>query len=92
MITTNKDKAVGAKRIPLLQNHIYLKIDCDFTDTKDEANFFYSLDGKVWSPIGETLKMRYAIPHFMGYRSGLFNYATKNSGGHIDFDWFGIKC
>jgi beta-xylosidase len=91
MLITEKDKAVEVQRIPLHQNQIYLKIDCDFTDQKDEANFFYSLDGKAWQPIGETLKMKYTIPHFMGYRFGLFNYATKNTGGYVDFDWFRIK-
>ena len=24
----------------------------------------------------------------MGYRFGLFNYATKQAGGHADFDYF----
>jgi len=35
--------------------------------------------------------MIYAIPHFMGYRFGLFNYATEHPGGYADFDWFRIK-
>jgi hypothetical protein len=35
--------------------------------------------------------MKYDIPHFMGYRFGLFNYATKEIGGYADFDWFRIK-
>ncbi|MDQ1919184.1 glycoside hydrolase family 43 protein [Massilia pseudoviolaceinigra] len=91
MIATDKDKPVEAQRIALHQSKIYLKIDCDFTNKKDEANFHYSLDGKVWKPIGETFKMKYTIPHFMGYRFALFNYATKNTGGYADFDWFRIK-
>jgi beta-xylosidase len=91
MTMTDKDKAVEVQRIPLLQNNIYFRIDCDFADKKDEANFFYSLDGKVWHPIGNTLKMKYTIPHFMGYRFGLFNFASKNAGGYVDFDWFRIK-
>ena len=91
MTTTDKDKALEVQRIPLHQNNIYFKIDCDFTAMKDEAKFFYSLDGKVWKPIGSILKMKYTIPHFMGYRFGLFNYATKNAGGYVDFDWFRIK-
>jgi len=57
---------------------------------KDEASFFYSLDGKVWKAIGRSLKMKYNIPHFMGYRFALFNYATKNIGGAADFDFFRI--
>ncbi|HEY3370814.1 MAG TPA: glycoside hydrolase 43 family protein [Prolixibacteraceae bacterium] len=103
MITTDNDKPVEVKRIPLDQDQIYFRIDCDFTGMNDEANnlwalngkdeakFSYSLDGKVWNPIGNILKMKYDIPHFMGYRFGLFNYATKNTGGYVDFDWFRIK-
>jgi hypothetical protein len=34
--------------------------------------------------------MEYTLPHFMGYRFGLFNYATKNVGGVVDFDFFHI--
>jgi hypothetical protein len=30
------------------------------------------------------------VEHFMGYRFGLFNYATKQSGGWADFDYFHI--
>jgi hypothetical protein len=32
------------------------------------------------------------MPHFMGYRFGLFNYATKTPGGFVDFDWFRIEA
>jgi len=31
------------------------------------------------------------LPHFMGYRFGLFNYATKAIGGIADFDFFHIE-
>ncbi|WP_373521846.1 glycoside hydrolase 43 family protein [Aquiflexum sp.] len=72
------------------QNTIYFKAECDFRNRKDVANFYYSLDGKNWKPIGTELKMRYTLPHFMGYRFGLFNYASKNPGGHVDFDYFKI--
>ncbi|HNX12397.1 MAG TPA: hypothetical protein PKH68_05355 [Paludibacteraceae bacterium] len=27
----------------------------------------------------------------MGYRYGLFNYATKTTGGYVDFDYFNIN-
>ncbi|WP_163399778.1 glycoside hydrolase family 43 protein [Flavobacterium fluviatile] len=91
MVSANNDISAEIQRIPLHQDQIYFRIDCDFTNKKDEANFFYSLDGKIWNPIGETLKMKYTIPHFMGYRFGLFNYATKGTGGFVDFDWFRIK-
>ena len=91
MVNAAADKPVQVEQIPLTQNQVQVKIDCDFTDLKDEARFAYSTDGTVWKPIGNTLKMTYAIPHFMGYRFGLFNYATQHTGGYADFDWFRIS-
>ena len=91
MINASSGKPAEVQRVPLTQNNVYFKIDCDFTDKRDIASFSYSLDGKIWQSIGGTLKMTYTIPHFMGYRFGLFNYATKEIGGYADFDWFRIK-
>jgi beta-xylosidase len=91
MVRGGTGQAEEIQRIPLRQKTVYLKAECDFTNRKDIATFFYSLDGKAWNPIGEPLKMSYTLPHFMGYRFGLFNYATKETGGHVDFDWFRVK-
>jgi beta-xylosidase len=88
MVNAQTGKPVEAQSIPLAQKTVYLRADCDFRNRADVADFFYSLDGKKWLPIGTQLKMEYSMPHFMGYRYGLFNYATKNPGGYIDFDWF----
>ena len=90
MINATGGKPVEAAQIPLDQKTVYFKAECDFTDKKDVADFFYSLDGKSWKLIGTQLKMAYTLPHFMGYRFGLFNYATKNTGGFADFDFFHI--
>jgi beta-xylosidase len=65
---------VEAQAVPLTQEIVYLKAECDFRDKTDIGYFFYSLDGKTWLPIGSQLKMEYSMPHFMGYRFGLFNY------------------
>lgn len=35
--------------------------------------------------------MNYSLPHFTGYRFGLFNYATRETGGYADFDYFRIS-
>lgn len=69
-------------------SHIYLKIEFDFEDSIDLATFYYSEDGVDWRVIGGPLKMKYTLDHFMGYRIGLFNYATKEIGGYADFDYF----
>ncbi len=91
MISAQTNKPVEIEAVPLNQKTVYLKADCDFRDRADVANFFYSLDGKKWIPIGNQLKMEYSMPHFMGYRFGLFNYATTTPGGYVDFDWFRVK-
>ena len=88
MINAQSGKPVVAETVPLNQKVVYLRAECDFRDKTDIAHFFYSLDGKKWILIGTQLKMEYSMPHFMGYRFGLFNYATKTPGGYVDFDWF----
>ncbi len=90
LINASGGKQVEEARIPITQSQVYLKATCNFTDRKDIAFFFYSLDGKQWIPLGTQLKMAYTIPQFIGYRFGLFNYATKTTGGAADFDFFHI--
>ena len=76
--------------VALSQKRVYLRIDMDFTNRTDKATFFYSLDSTTWNPIGSTLSMPYTLGMFMGYRFGLFEWATKSAGGTADFDWFRI--
>lgn len=91
MVNAGSGKAEQIESIPLTNKVVYLKAECDFRNQKDIARFFYSLDGITWNVIGNKLKMEYSMPHFMGYRFGLFNYATKNPGGFVDFDYFRIE-
>ncbi len=70
---------------------MFLRADCDFQHRRDQARFYFSLDGKTWLSIGKPLQMAYTLPHFMGYRFGLFNYATKSAGGFADFDYFRVS-
>jgi beta-xylosidase len=91
MVSAKGGKGVEIEKVPVSQNTIYFKAECNFKDQADIAHFFYSLDGKSWKKIGEPLKMPYTLPHFMGYRFSLFNYATKEVGGFADFDYFRIE-
>jgi beta-xylosidase len=92
MVSNKTDRPTELQSLPLSQKKVFLKIECDFRNRTDIANFFYSLDGKAWTIIGVPLKMEYTLmEHFMGYRFGLFNYATKEPGGFADFDWFRIS-
>lgn len=72
---------------------VYLKIEYSFsTDgNNDTANFFYSLDGTSWTKLGTEQKLTFdTATTFMGTRTWLFNYATKEAGGYVDFDYYKI--
>jgi beta-xylosidase len=90
MVSAQSDPAAELASVPLTQNMVYLKVECNFEKKTDKADFFYSLDGKAWTTIGKPLQMSYTMPHFVGYRFALFNYATKTAGGIADFDYFHV--
>ncbi|MBP1904632.1 beta-xylosidase [Paenibacillus turicensis] len=91
MVNASSGTMSEVASVPLTQNQIYLRVMCDFTNQTDKAYFAYSLNGTNWTSIGNTLQMSYTMPHFMGYRFALFNYATKATGGFVDFDYFHIQ-
>jgi len=84
--------AVETKLIDLTQSKVYFRISCDFSNRKDLANFAYSLNGKEWVAVDHPVKMTYTLPHFMGYRFALFNYAKKMTGGYIDIDYLHVSA
>lgn len=88
MISAESGHPVELERVGLEQQKIYLKAACNFENKVDNALFFFSMDGKDWKSIGQPLHMSYTLPHFMGYRFGLFNYTTVEPGGYADFDFF----
>jgi beta-xylosidase len=90
MVSAEANSPVEVERIQLDAGTVFLKLDCDFRDRTDKAYFLYSLDGSRWKSIGKPLQMTYTLPHFMGYRFALFNYATKTAGGFVDFDYFRV--
>ena len=99
---TDRDKEVAESKenciaeIPLHQTKIWLRVDADFRPVegrqggRDAANFYYSLDGSEWTQIGTA---RYPLRFdwqrfFMGTKFGIFNYATKRTGGYVDINQF----
>ena len=75
--------------IPLHTHIIYLRIDADFRLNTDIAQLWYSLNNKNWKPLGDLFQMKYDYKRlFMGTRYAIFCYATKNTGGYVDVDWF----
>ena len=76
-------------RIPLNKELVYLRVEGDFTNGRDEVRFSYSLDGKTWIPVGLPIKMKFDYTRmFMGSKFAIFNYATHSVGGYVDVDSF----
>ncbi len=91
MVSAESGSPAEIQRVPWSQTEVFLKAECDFKNRADKARFYFSLDGESWIPVGDQLKMAYTLPHFMGYRFGLFNFATKTPGGYADFDYFRVN-
>jgi beta-xylosidase len=91
MVSAESDSPVELASVPLTRKAVFFKVDCDYKDHADKAYFSYSLDGRKWTSIGKPLQMAYTLPHFMGYRFALFNFATKTTGGFVDFDFCRIS-
>ncbi|MFH8253172.1 family 43 glycosylhydrolase [Microbacterium sp. B2969] len=72
---------------------VHVKADLEFNNPTGQlwTTFYYSLDGLTWTKLGNRVgpqALDGALTHFMGHRVGLFNYATQQTGGHVDFDDF----
>ena len=94
-VTDSRDNIV--EQVNLNGNEIYLKADFLFNTVNsdgsssyniDKAKFYYSYNGTNWTQIGEELSMVYDLKLFTGYRSGIYSYATKSTGGYADIDFF----
>ncbi|MGW4109879.1 beta-xylosidase family glycoside hydrolase [Actinosynnema sp. NPDC004786] len=72
---------------------VHLKGDVRFDAPTGQGwtTFYYSLDGLSWHQLGDRVgpqALDGSLAHFMGHRWGLFNYATRQAGGHVDFDHY----
>lgn len=83
----NNGKTIGS--IPIDNSIVYLQTIA--SNSTGIATFGYSFDNKKFFPLGNQLLMRFNLSVFTGNKFCLFNYATKETGGYVDFDWFRIK-
>lgn len=87
-------KDVEKARLPLENDTVWLRIDYCFTPSEgdltepDTATVYTSYDGQDWQSYDYSLKMRFTLDYFTGYRTGLYCYSTGGDGGYADFDFF----
>jgi hypothetical protein len=58
------------------------------SNTTRKATFDYSFDNTTFTGLGNALTTRFSLKIFTGIKFCLFNFATKEQGGYVDFDWF----
>ena len=74
-----KDRHTVIQRLELLGNKNNKK-----WNGRIMLNSIKDLDVKI----GNDLIMKFNLKIFTGNKFCLFNYATKETGGYVDFDWF----
>lgn len=57
-----------------------------------QGHFSYSTDGVTFSPLGPALTLKNEWQFFMGYRFGIFNYATVALGGSVRVERFELTA
>ena len=71
----------------LITSTVYLRAYAYYGTSR--ASFAYSLDNQSFTKLGNDLAMQFKWNTiFTGNKFCLFNYATKTTGGYVDFDWF----
>ncbi|MFB9547799.1 beta-xylosidase family glycoside hydrolase, partial [Micromonospora sagamiensis] len=75
---------VEAASAPISGGRIWLRINADIRPgTGRQARFSYSTDGVTFTTLGPAFTLNNAWQFFMGYRYGIFNYATQALGGAV---------
>ncbi|NUP01398.1 MAG: glycosyl hydrolase 43 family protein [Nonomuraea sp.] len=91
---TTLERFLPGTSVPLGEaTEVHLKADLDFASPAGQlwTTFLYSLDGRKWTRLGDPAGPQTpdgGLAHFMGHRAGLFCYATREKGGHVDFDHY----
>jgi len=83
---TMVNNGIAVDSIPIEPSLLYLRVKA--SNASKKAVFEYSLDNKNFIPLGNELNMRFNLKIFTGNKFCLFNYATKETGGYVDVDWF----
>ncbi|MCI0550381.1 MAG: family 43 glycosylhydrolase, partial [Anaerolineae bacterium] len=87
VVMVNNGKSIDS--VAVNSSTIYLRASADFGT--DKVTFAFSLDNQSFTNLGDELAMRFNLSVFTGNKFCLFNYATRSTGGFVDFDWFRVS-
>jgi len=70
---------------------IWLRVNADIRPGSGrQARFSYSTDGTTFTTLGPAYTLNNDWPFFMGYRYGIFNYASQSLGGSVTVNRFDL--
>jgi beta-xylosidase len=87
LVMVNNGKTIDS--VSINNSTIYLRMIASNSTRK--ATFEYSTDNKRFTTLGNELSMKFSLTIFTGNKFCLFNYATYETGGYVDFDWFRMQ-
>ncbi|WP_163713612.1 glycoside hydrolase family 43 protein [Mangrovibacterium lignilyticum] len=88
LVMVNKGETIAS--VPLNEaSTVYLRTIA--SNKTKLATFEYSYDNQSFDQLGNELTMAFSLKMFTGNKFCLFNYATKELGGYVDFDWFRVE-
>lgn len=81
--TASTGYVVGTAPIP--QGKVWLQVAMELgAESAKQSTFSYSTDGNSFTQLGGGFTLESGWSYFMGYRYGIFNFATRALGGSID--------
>lgn len=70
-------------------SELYLRAVASYNTSK--AGFYFSLDNETYTKFGTDLDMKFDLSVFTGNKFCIFNFATVQTGGYVDVDWFSTE-
>jgi beta-xylosidase len=87
------DKGEDIASAPIAKAKIWLRVAADIHPGANRtAVFSYSTNGKTYVPLGTPFVLNNRWQFFMGYRYGIFNYATRELGGTVKVSSFTMSA
>lgn len=86
IVENNKVQEIGQT---VVDSVIYLRtiVNCNTSI----AGFYYSTDNVTYTKFSSDLNMKFDLSVFTGNKFCLFNFATIQTGGYVDIDWFSTE-
>ncbi len=86
IMENNKVQIIGST---VSDSIIYLRAIANYNTSV--VGFYYSTDNVTYTKLGTDLNMKFDLSVFTGNKFCLFNFATKQTGGSVDIDWFSTE-